>query len=333
MNECALLGQGLKLDNILSIEDPGNRDGCYEPYVFLAQRFRDYGYALHTRDIIKSQPVFEIHMDVNVHTSNVPAFLLLLETPAIQPSNSEVPSQYRKVFTWDDTRVDGNRFIKINFPNPLAIPDVDGFGSRDRFCCLIAGNKTVAQSDSRELYSERVKTIRWFEKNAPQDFDLYGIDWEYPPLNSGVSGKVIKRLWKYIPGLIFIRPFPSYRGRVDRKYKVLSRTRFSICYENVRDMPGYITEKIFDCFFAGCIPVYWGASNVDSHIPADCFIDRRKFRDTEQVYGFLKSINEEDFVGYQKRIAEFLESDNAYPFSSEYFAETIASTIVRDLGS
>ena len=101
----------------------------------------------------------------------------------------------------------------------------------------------------------------------------------------------------------------------------------------MRDLPGYITEKIFDSFFSGCVPVYWGANNVTDYIPADCFIDRRQFKDTEAVYLHLKRITEDEFKGYQQRIAAFLASDAAKPFSSEVFAETIVSTIAKDLES
>ena len=29
----------------------------------------------------------------------------------------------------------------------------------------------------KNLYNERVKTIKWFERNAPNDFALYGKKW------------------------------------------------------------------------------------------------------------------------------------------------------------
>ena len=72
--------------------------------------------------------------------------------------------------------------------------------------------------------------------------------------------------------------FPSWKGPIDNKKKVLEQYRFAICYENVQDSPGYITEKIFDCFFAGCIPLYRGASNISDYIPSSCYIDRRKLK-------------------------------------------------------
>ena len=43
--------------------------------------------------------------------------------------------------------------------------------------------------------------------------------------------------------------------------------RFYICYENTEGVEDYITEKIFDCFAAGFVPIYWGASNIEKYIP------------------------------------------------------------------
>lgn len=328
-----LAGSGLHRDNIFNLLDEGNRDRCFEPYILLASLFRTQGVTLHTPDMAFGGVVFELHMDVRPATLvSKPAYLMLLETPLIYPANIDVPKHYQKVFTWDDTRADGDRYIKFNYPNSMAVPALDGFTHRERFCCLIAGNKSPTQHDARELYSERVRAIRWFENNAPEDFDLYGTDWDLPPAKPGFPGRVKRRLWRQLSRWVQMKPFPSYRGKVQRKFDVLRRTRFSICYENMRDMPGYITEKLFDCFFAGCVPVYWGANNVGDHVPPDCFIDRRQFEDAAAVYKFLKAIDEKTFIGYQQRIASFIASDAAKPFSAEAFAETIVSTIVQDLG-
>ena len=260
-------------------------------------------------------------------------YLLLLETPNIHPGNG-IPinfNRYNKIFTWRDDLVDGLRFIKVNLPNPLVVPKVDGWSERIRFCCLIAGNKSLPKPDHRDLYIERIKDIRWFEQNAAGEFDLYGTGWDVPSLRNNYFGKALRRTYRALSAVVDLQPFPSYRGKVGNKRDVLLRTRYSICYENVKDYPGYITEKIFDCFFAGCIPVYWGASNVANHIPSDCFIDRRQFKDTNAVHKHLKTITEAEYVEYQIRIASFLASDAARQFSSNAFVETVARTIVADL--
>ncbi|WP_226896450.1 glycosyltransferase family 10 domain-containing protein [Poseidonibacter ostreae] len=61
-------------------------------------------------------------------------------------------------------------------------------------------------------------------------------------------------------------------------------------------MPGYITEKIFDSFFAGCVPVYLGADNITEHIPKECFIDKREFDTYEKLYKYLKNMSDEEYV-------------------------------------
>jgi hypothetical protein len=336
MRYANFVSPGFAKNAIFDLKHNWNRDNCFHPYHLMRENFKNYNLEINTNDFNNGRPaVFDLHLDVQIPVNVELRYLLLLETAQIWAPNgrSENFYGYRKIFTWNDDLVDGRRFIKINYPNPIQVHSPDGFSSRNIFCCLIAGNKALATDDVRNLYPERVRVIRWFERNAPQDFDLFGIGWNIPVLHRGLLGKIERRIFGVLARWVSLNPFPSYRGRIDHKREVLTRTRFSICYENVRDLPGYITEKIFDCFFSGCVPVYWGASNITDHIPSDCFIDRREFHDTAEVYAFLKAMTEQEFLGYQQRIAAFLRSDAAYPFSSEFFAETIVNTIVQDIGT
>ncbi len=332
--KASLVASWLSKNNIFDLDSALNRDATFAPYVQLRNVFLRYGIELNTPDVNHNASVlFEIHQDVSKLRSKVPAYLLRLETDFVQPLNASpgLLSKYRKIFTWNDLLVDGKNVIKINFPNPIEIYPDDDFLARDRFCCLISSNRTLNVQDDRILYPERVKAIRWFEAHAPKDFDLYGVGWNTPVVSGSLIGKIERRFWRVLDRLFKQSPFPSYRGKVQSKRDVLTRTKFAICYENVRDLPGYITEKIFDCFFSGCIPVYWGASNISEYIPADCFIDRRQFQDTEAVYRHLKSITEQEFTAYQQRIRNFLSSDAAKIFGSEFFAETIVNVILKDL--
>lgn len=56
----------------------------------------------------------------------------------------------------------------------------------------------------------------------------------------------------------------AYGGEVFSKHDTLSKYKFSVCFENGKNLSGFITEKIFDCFSAGTIPIYWGADNIES---------------------------------------------------------------------
>ncbi|NOT17935.1 MAG: hypothetical protein HOP20_07725 [Sulfuriferula sp.] len=336
MRFAALCGNGLIKNSIFDTASPENRDNCFAPYALLKEKFHVSDIQIDTVDESQGRTLaFELHQDVQHGTKTIISYLLMFETEFVKIENGDAAewSKYRKIFTWNDDLIDGDRFVKINFPNPIQVHPIDGFANRNQFCCLISSNKALYVRDDRDLYPERVKVIRWFEMHAPNDFDLYGVGWDVPMVRGNLLGKLERRFWRALGRMVKLHPFPSFRGKVAHKRDVLMKTRFAICYENVRDLPGYITEKIFDCFFSGCVPVYWGASNITDHIPADCFIDRRQFRDTCEVYNFLKAMTEQEFIGYQQRIAAFLQSDAAYPFGSEFFAETIVTTIVQDIGA
>ena len=101
---------------------------------------------------------------------------------------------------------------------------------------------------------------------------------------------------------------------IDSKFETLSNAKFSICYENAKDITGYITEKIFDCFFAGCIPVYWGISNPSDVFGDGTFIDRRKFNSHEDLLNYLKNISEEEYTEIQENILKFCFNEKMESF-------------------
>ena len=55
---------------------------------------------------------------------------------------------------------------------------------------------------------------------------------------------------------------------------VFNKYKFIICFENSY-ADGYITEKIFNCFFARTIPIYKGSEKINDYINKDCYIDAR----------------------------------------------------------
>jgi alpha(1,3/1,4) fucosyltransferase len=246
-------------------------------------------------------------------------YLFLFENEIIKPDNwkSENYRYFKKVFTWRDDIIDNKKIFKFFLPNKIPSPIAIDISEKTKFCCLIAGNKKM--SHPLELYSERVRTIRWFENNQPGQFDLYGKGWD---INLPPSISFLKPVLRPFSRLFFPR-YPSYRGEIAFKREILKHYKFSICYENARDIPGYITEKIFDCFFAGCIPVYLGASNVTEYIPENCFIDKRKFSDYSELFEYLNGLSEHDYLDYLRAIEEFIRSEKILPFGAEFFAEMI----------
>lgn len=260
-------------------------------------------------------------------SSGRPLYLLVLESRLVRPQNYDpkLLARFRRIFTYDDTQVDGGRFLKLNyaFRLPNAIPH--DLAAKQKLCVMIAGYKKARHP--QELYGERLKVIRWFEAHHPQDFDLYGVGWDTGELGRHLPQRIIRRCgWL---ARIGAPKLLSYRGRVERKRDVMGRYRFAFCYENIRDVPGYITEKIFDAFFSGTVPVYRGAGNVTDHIPSGCFVDLRKFSGYDGLYKHLHEMPDGLYLEYLGAIEHFLNSATARPFSCEYFAKSIISEIVH----
>lgn len=223
--------------------------------------------------------------------------LFMWEPPIVlrKMYGSRVKECFSRIYTWDDSLVDNITYFKMFYPvmHPM-IETVVPF-SQKKLCTLVGTNITSKYPSS--LYGERRKAIEFFEAKNEEGFEFYGRRWDP-------------------------KKYKSYRGEIGNKIDVIKNYRFSICYENSQNVMGYITEKIFDCFTAGNVPIYWGADNVTDYIPKDCFIDRRDFATLDDLYVYLKSMKESEYDGYIERIRDFLKSDRAQLFSGEHFDQT-----------
>ena len=181
-----------------------------------------------------------------------------------------------------------------------------------KFLMTILSTGKFPRLNYKELLSERIKAIEFFSRT--NDIDLYGSKWnKLLPFPYWFLRKAIQRV---------------YKGRAESKYATLSKYNFSICYESCI-FPGYISEKIFDCFFAGNIPVYYGAPDIQEHIPKNCFIDRRDFKNYRELRIFLKSLTESEIKNYKENGRRFLESEKYRPFTKEYFAKIFVEACIN----
>ena len=330
-------GRDFYKNKIFDLNNPANRDNFYFPYYLLRQKFFKINISLNTYDYFNENcdeyySLILFYIPKNVESllkyhKNIDKFLVIFESEVLSSVNwnRDMHRNFKKIFTWNDDFVDGKKYIKYYWPNQIPKNLDFDLNKKTKLCTMIAGHKFA--SHPLELYTERVKAIRWFEKYHPEDFDLYGIGWDKRYVKGALS-----MLNRFEALRKVLKPkYSSYRGAVKSKREVLQKYKFAICYENARDIPGYITEKIFDCFFAGCVPVYWGAPNVTEHIPEDTFIDRRKFSTYEELYGYLKNMSDKEYINYLDAIKKFIRSEKIYPFSAEYFAGTLINEITGDL--
>ena len=326
-------------NNMLTKANTTIGDDLLYPFVLLAQRLTKMGHQVSTIDLDDLKKfdavVFVEFPGANntyfrqlVASGFTNMYLILTESPVIKPDNYDVKNHahFKKIFTWSDGLIDNKKYFKLNYSQNIPAQFDFSLEKKEKLCAIIASNKSAHFPN--ELYSERVRAIRWFEQHHPEDFDLYGNGWDRYRFEGTFLGIKIARLNRLTWLTKLLRPhFPSYKGAVASKRSTYQAYQFSICYENVKNVPGYITEKIFDCFLAGCVPVYLGADNIADHVPAETFIDKRKFNSYEKLYHYLKHMPPAEYLGYLGAIKNFLQSPKAYPFSADYFANLLIKEI------
>ena len=335
MMYASVYADGHSANSLFALEDSVHRyNPTFTPRL-LRQTFLDHGVEINTPDLNAGRDLaFELHLEGRALGERTrPRFLIALENPNINKLNasSHYCQQFDGVFAWDPRLFHVPQVTPILIPHPMECGEFEGWDQRPRFSCLINANKAFKEVLPSDLYLERLKTIRWYEKNAPDQFDLYGMGWEKSVPAYTALGRLARLGSRLKTRLFGVPPFPSYRGAVSDKAAVLRTTRFSYCYENSRDLSNYITEKIFDSLAQGCVPVYWGADNVLDYIPANCFIDRRKFANTAEVHRFISAITAQEYAQYQANIARFMKSEVAARFSSAHFARQVVDGVLASL--
>jgi hypothetical protein len=251
--------------------------------------------------------------------NKIKKILIINESKVIYSRNFQknIYKYFYKIFTWADDLVDNKKFFKLydGFDhNNLFIKNIN----KKYFSCMVNENKILNYDNS--LYSKRLECIKWFEKKHNADFHLFGFNWDKRFI---ISRYKIIRLFNRINFLtkIFSYNFKCYKGTVKRSLKnklsTLKNYKFSFVFENSSEN-GWITEKLFHCFFSLTVPIYIGAPNINKYIPKNCSINFYDFKNYDELYNYLKQIKKKEYLNYIKNIKIFLSSSKYKKFTSHY---------------
>jgi alpha(1,3/1,4) fucosyltransferase len=81
-------------------------------------------------------------------------------------------------------------------------------------------------------------------------------------------------------------------GGEAKKVEFLRGYKFCLAYESASS-PGYVTEKLFHAKAAGCVPIYWGAPDVELDFNMEGVIDARNKTD-DQLIAEVRRVDEDD---------------------------------------
>lgn len=325
-----------------------SRDNCMEPFIVLKRKCAELGYSL---EILENQNIEDCQWLIFFDTTSITPttsfkffvknirsaisnnykrnvyeeaiaknlskrlVLMLFEPPSVIPQNENknLHKNFKIIFTWDSKLVDNDQYFQFFLPVTSQYPFIQNISFHEKKMLVdISSNKYSNHKD--ELYSERRKTILFFEKNYPKDFDLYGNGW-----NKFHSSYSLCNLNFHF--------YKSYKGKVIHKWDKLPYYKFAICYENIFDYKDYISQRIFDILRCKSVPIYLGAPNIDDYVDKDSFIDRRNFNSNKDLGYYLANITELEYNNFLKKGQDYLFSERFRKFLSPYFAETILTTL------
>ena len=240
--------------------------------------------------------------------SKTPSIIFLGEPPYVKSYNGKFLKQFGRVYGCHQKKV-GNDSVKLSIPllpwmvgchlgenthqcnsnKYLTYVDFQKNGnlhSRLNKICLITSNKTFTKG-----HRDRVRFVERILTEYPNLVDVYG---------------------------------NGYKSISD-KWDILSRYKYSIVIENC-SYPNYWTEKLADCFLAGCYPIYYGCTNINEYFSNDSMdtIDINNFKvAVHQLKAILLSSK------YENSVNSMIESRNLVLNNYNMFC--IISNIIENM--
>ena len=178
---------------------------------------------------------------------------------------------------------------------------------REKKIVMLASNKFSPVKNSG--YSIRRKIAKIYKDS--ELLEIYGMYWKSPfffklylflamvkfNINSGFLPALNLNQIKKIKST-------SIKDRITNKLELLNNSQFLIIVEN---SPDSLTEKIFDAFFCGVIPIYCGADLTKVGIPNSTYIKLNwNLSNLEEIIDSLYTL---DVQSYLTSIFNFIRSD------------------------
>jgi hypothetical protein len=192
----------------------------------------------------------------------------------------------------------------VNWPQRISL-DVSDQATKE-LSKVILINSNLLSFAIDEMYSLR-RTIAY---NSDQ-IDLYGYGWNCGT-KSSIRAFLIelrKFIWKpqniKVKGLrYFFRNQTNYKGSVENKINTMEKYRIAVVIENSLS---YVSEKIFDSFSAGCIPVYVGPDLTKCKIPRNLYIQAKPSKGS--IMWAIEAAQKMDYPKWFNELEEWLRSD------------------------
>lgn len=216
-----------------------------------------------------------------LHNLNIRDFLSMISSRH-RVRRVQIVSEPRIVWPWAHnralTRVFQDRVLIGRLPsNPFAVPhpqrypeDLSNFFGVEKKDRAVIVNAHKFSYTKGELYSLRRECAAGISL-----IDLFGFGWDMS--KTSILKKLLFEFFQSVVSLqrlSFRQPkafsqFPNYFGVSHNKLRTLADYKVAVVIENSEE---FMSEKLFDAWFAGCLPIYVGPDLRQWGIPEDLYI-------------------------------------------------------------
>jgi hypothetical protein len=256
------------------------------------------------------------------------SILVINEPKVVRPSNfdPQVQLNYGMIVV-----VGGNpKAYKstVNWPQPWRSHKTDIRIKRIQKPVIIVSNRISFMEG--ENYSLRRKVI-----SDVGGIDYFGRDWGYS-LNEKIfhlmSNFKIAVKSGSVPRIAslknWFKSFSSSGGEIPDKNVILQKYAYSVTIENSN---GYLSEKLFDCFFNFTIPIYVGPNPSDYGIPEDLVVHCAG--NLKGVKDGIQRARQIDYARWCVKLDEWLTRPETLELWESTHVYSILSKKITDYGS
>ena len=286
-----------------------NRVSVYEKIVYIAIDHSDV-------DLRKAR---------NLGIDSAHSVLVINEPKVVRPTNfdSQVQSNYGFIVV-----VGGNPSeykTTINWPQPWRLGNTGEITNRIQKPVIVISNRiSFIQGEN---YSLRRKVV-----SELGVIDYFGRDWDYSfnqKLFHLMSNAKIALQNGFIPKFQsmenWFRNFPNSGGEIPSKDTILQKYKYSITIENSN---GYLSEKLFDCFFNSTIPIYVGPNPAEYGIPEELVIHCPG--DFKSVVDGIYRARELDYKEWCKKLDQWLRKPETFESWESNRVYSVLSQKIKD---
>lgn len=262
-----------------------------------------------------------------------PTGLIRQEPQIVRPQNYRPDYLSQMDFVIDVGRPPSASPSRVNWPQDwnLQILELSKSESLERIDKPVMINRNLISFVKGEMYS-----LRRLVAQRSTEIDVWGMGWQIslptkvkrlfdelliPLRNGSPVNPSSMQGWFQSPR--------SYKGQSVDKLSTLSTYKYSLVIENSLD---YMSEKLFDCLFAGTLPIYVGPDPSEFGIPASLAI--RSEPNIESVFESIELARAINLHDWRSSVLSWLSSEGVEQmWSAPYVLRQIIDKIDRELVS